>query len=1179
MGDISDIPIRNPDDDLLGAKEHAQKLADYIWNNEPPFTIGLYGEWGSGKTSVIELLRYFLEGDRPPDAEPVCFIPFTAWPYKTADELWRALILKIAQRLYGAPDGPLALPVAEATQVRPVNPTQRLRAFLATDAWVFREPPRPPDPFAEYRTLVARLDSTLYGGIGKDSELRTQINQEEVITAAAKAVTAALGSFSPLVAGLRNLLGLGEPIKFSSLLQKDKNEATRDRIQSIGEFQRALVELFEKKAANKRVCVFIDDLDRSMPDVALDLLEAIKALLEGVRCVFIVAADQQLIGQGLKARFRDLLASGDREQVEAFYNKKGREYFEKIIQLGVPVPEPTPEQAHRFISAHFPQWMPVSDLVEAAIGTNPRRLKQYCSLLNYRFRVAQKQRQQPLENGLSVLRDRIVSIRSRDPRGLALVVELAEGEPEYAALMRGIEDCLAESQPDQALADVGERVTNPTARKLYDVVVESGPLLRIFQTPPQLSDSPPSLVAAFGHFADIRPDPTAILATEDRPFMRILEPVVRRLSVSTEKLLRDDFERMVAFNDRFGDMMGQLALLAASREWPLELLRVERHLEDPASAGDPATLAEPARKLLKFIQEFADRNDAAGPRAMLLGTPRFSSMLREEVAAFWDLRDNLPMIEEVLSKEIYQSAASPGERHRALAAKAADLVPEGTRTLILQCLDARIRTAREYLDLRSFAKIDALQFRWPALSDFLRYDRSVMLNLEAEILGATQPESALAVSPLEEYRQDRRFRRFISLRPLLKDIYPGEIQTVLKAASAAPQVAAPVPGPPAPEPPPPTVILKELTGAHDTVLVTIAADGPSHKVVVHPGKGEPFEYVATLPVTQIHELVQRMRFGREFAAPMRAMREETRARGAVPEVIRDVGETLFTVLFPGNAREQVIKILRTPRTLRFLFEVSDPQLAFFPWETLYVEELLAFPALTNCWIERLVRSEVPRPAVGFESPLRILAVLANPADTAPLDVDGEREMLTRALAPALNAGVVRLQVVGPDASTLQNVLQQIRSFRPHVFHFVGHGLYNENVGTIVLGSREKGVIVPANDVITMLDGYGVVLAVLNACDTGTSLRNDAVTSLAGTLVKRGLPAVVATMREVADETGLMFTRDFYTAIVAGEPVETAVTESRKALSIEKWDWSVYALFTSLTKLDKLRLPTPTRRAE
>jgi hypothetical protein len=250
-----------------------------------------------------------------------------------------------------------------------------------------------------------------------------------------------------------------------------------------------------------------------------------------------------------------------------------------------------------------------------------------------------------------------------------------------------------------------------------------------------------------------------------------------------------------------------------------------------------------------------------------------------------------------------------------------------------------------------------------------------------------------------------------------------------------------------------------------------------------------------------------------------------------------------------------------------------------PWEALYVEELLAFPALSSCWIERLVRPEVARPTAGFELPLRILAVLSNPTDTAPLNVEGEREMLEKVLGPAESAGLVRKQVIGPESSTPHNVLQQVRTFRPQVFHFVGHGLYDGTQGTLVMGSREQGVVVPASDVITMLDGYGVVLAVLNACDTGTSLTNDAVTSLAGTLVKRGLPAVVATMREVEDETALMFTRDFYTTLAAGEPVEMAVTESRKALSIEKWDWSVYALFTSLTRLDRLRLPVPTRRAE
>lgn len=55
----------NEKHDFLNTKIYVQKLKDSI-NNAPDketFTIGLFGEWGSGKSSIIKTLREELEKD------------------------------------------------------------------------------------------------------------------------------------------------------------------------------------------------------------------------------------------------------------------------------------------------------------------------------------------------------------------------------------------------------------------------------------------------------------------------------------------------------------------------------------------------------------------------------------------------------------------------------------------------------------------------------------------------------------------------------------------------------------------------------------------------------------------------------------------------------------------------------------------------------------------------------------------------------------------------------------------------------------------------------------------------------------------------------------------------------------------------------------------------------------
>ncbi len=79
-----------------------------------------------------------------------------------------------------------------------------------------------------------------------------------------------------------------------------ENDALHRKIDSVDRLREALHRLFREKAEGRNVCVFIDDPDRTMPDVALDLLEALRIFFSEVERVFLVAADENLIGQGLQ---------------------------------------------------------------------------------------------------------------------------------------------------------------------------------------------------------------------------------------------------------------------------------------------------------------------------------------------------------------------------------------------------------------------------------------------------------------------------------------------------------------------------------------------------------------------------------------------------------------------------------------------------------------------------------------------------------------------------------------------------------------------------------------------------------------------------------------------------------------------------------------------------------------
>jgi hypothetical protein len=382
--ELSDTPLAHPEDDLLGVAPSAKILAGRLAAVQPPFTAGVYGEWGSGKTTFVSFVAEYLERlapRLPSGGASTLFVPFSAWQYKTADEIWRALILTIARKILDVPD-PAAQPVAAAAPR--LGLWERIKAALGRDALVLRHEQQQPDAESRYAELVAKLDASLYGGISKGAPA---MDTTETTIAVAKSVVAAMSGVSPMVAAIRGVFGFNTDVDFSKLVDKGQNENTRQRIESMEEFKSILRELFSGEA--RQVFVFVDDLDRCMPDAALDLLEAIKIFLPSTPCVFVVAADEALIGQGLRMRFRDVVEPAGNGDVNAFMNKKGREYFEKIIQLPVHLPRPDAEEIHRFIGARFPEWFAASDLIDAAIGSNPRRLKQYCNRLEYRRLISQ----------------------------------------------------------------------------------------------------------------------------------------------------------------------------------------------------------------------------------------------------------------------------------------------------------------------------------------------------------------------------------------------------------------------------------------------------------------------------------------------------------------------------------------------------------------------------------------------------------------------------------------------------------------------------------------------------------------------------------------------------------------------------------------------------------------------
>ena len=90
-----DVPLQTVQDDALGISEYVDGLSDFILNCETPFTISIQGHWGSGKTSIMNMIADKIKGQVIP-------IPFNTWQYSQFSfdsELSISLLTKFIKEL------------------------------------------------------------------------------------------------------------------------------------------------------------------------------------------------------------------------------------------------------------------------------------------------------------------------------------------------------------------------------------------------------------------------------------------------------------------------------------------------------------------------------------------------------------------------------------------------------------------------------------------------------------------------------------------------------------------------------------------------------------------------------------------------------------------------------------------------------------------------------------------------------------------------------------------------------------------------------------------------------------------------------------------------------------------------------------------------------------------------
>lgn len=270
--------------DFLNFRAVADTAAEMIYRAKgKPLSMGISGGWGVGKSSMVRLVQESLGakfGDK------FVFVEFNAWLYQGFDDARAALMEVIGQQL---------LAYAEKHK----KPTERILEFLSRIRWV-RAAGLAGRAVAAFKTagisevVLAAAATALEHGIIDDKNVQ--------------AVEGAVKDIAPGAKGL---------------LEEKKKDTPPKEIQ-------ALRTHFEKilKEIEVTLVVFVDDLDRCLPDTAIETLEAMRLFLFMDHTAFVIAADEKMIRQAVRLHFKD--ATLDDDLVT--------NYFDKLIQIPIRVP-------------------------------------------------------------------------------------------------------------------------------------------------------------------------------------------------------------------------------------------------------------------------------------------------------------------------------------------------------------------------------------------------------------------------------------------------------------------------------------------------------------------------------------------------------------------------------------------------------------------------------------------------------------------------------------------------------------------------------------------------------------------------------------------------------------------------------------------------------------------------
>jgi hypothetical protein len=297
------------------------------------------------------------------------------------------------------------------------------------------------------------------------------------------------------------------------------------------------------------------------------------------------------------------------------------------------------------------------------------------------------------------------------------------------------------------------------------------------------------------------------------------------------------------------------------------------------------------------------------------------------------------------------------------------------------------------------------------------------------------------------------------------------------------------------------------------------------------------------------------------------------------DIVKVLGQYLYNVLFVGEIGNLLTEALNDAgkkvgadgkrQRLRIILhlEGATEELASYPWEYLYINRGDGkSPFLSNradLVLARYVRLKVNESSLKYNGNLNILLAYAKPKDKSPVPAEAVLEMIEdhiKALKEKFTelGNSISIDVKPLDHVTAKEFIKWMsdEDYKPHILHFISHGKFDGKKGWVAFEDEDTGEAAWYDETqfarwCSRGDEQSLMLTFLHLCEGGVVNFYKGMNGLAPKLIKEAnVPAVVAMQYPVRSDFALKFASAFYTELVRGLEVGSAVQEGRKAIFLD-----------------------------